>query len=255
MLNDTYFYNASIRKTVAVFGSLFNNIYTAKHISGKLVDTQRVPLSYGPRERFLVRIRDADNNDNADVAIRLPRMSFEVTSINYDTASALNRNNKRTFVVDGDNGKRTVVRQGVTYILGMQLSVMAEAQDSGLQIVEQILPYFNPDYTVSIKDMEGPGTKTDVPITLNGVNLQDDYEGDFEASRRLIIYTLDFSIKVKFVGTASTQANIIKEVTVNTITDDLCDPNANPADKIHIGLGDPVNDNEDSYTVVTTFGF
>lgn len=253
MLDDTYFYNATVRKTVAVFGSIFNNIYTGKTISGKLENVSRVPLAYGPRERFLVRIRDADNSQNSDVAIRLPRMSFEINSISYDSQSVLNRNNMHTYYVSGDNSQKTVIRQGVPYILGMQLSILADNQDSGLQILEQILPNFAPEYTLSVKDMEGPGTKTDVPIILNSVTLQDDYEGDFESGRRSIIYTLDFTIKIKFIGSTTKKAKVIKEVTVNILTGDECNPRLD--DKVHVGLGDPENDTEDDYTVVTTFGF
>jgi hypothetical protein len=255
MLDDAYFYNATVRKTVAVFGSLFNNIYTGKTVSGKLSNVIRVPLSYGPRERFLVRIRDADNSKHADVAIKLPRMSFEITSISYDTTAVLNRNNQRTFVVAGDNGSKTVVRQSTPYLLGMQLSILADNQDSGLQILEQILPSFAPEYTVTVKNMEGPDTRTDVPITLNGVTLQDDYEGDFESGRRSIIYTLDFTIKIKFVGPITNKSKIIKSITVNLLDGNVCDTDLVAVDRVKVDLGDPVNDTEDDYTVVTTYGF
>ena len=255
MLDDSYFYNATIRKTVAVFGSLFNNIYTGRLISGKLSNVIRVPLSYGPRERFLVRIRDADNSMNSDVAIKMPRMSFEITSISFDPTAMLNRNNTRTFPVPGENGSKTVVRQAVPYILGMQLSILADNQESGLQILEQILPSFPPEYTVTVKGMEGPDSRTDVPFILNGVTLQDDYEGDFESGRRSIIYTLDFSIKIKFVGPITNKAKIIKTVTVDLTTGNACDPDTQPSDRVKVELGDPVNDTEESYTVVTTYGF
>lgn len=255
MLNDEYFYNASVRKTIAVFGSLFNNIYTGKLISGKLSNVSRVPLAYGPRERFLVRIRDADNSNNSEVAIRLPRMSFEITSFSYDAAGKLNRNNSRTLAIAGENNSKMVVREAVPYLLGIQLSILADNQDSGLQILEQILPTFNPEYTVSVKDMEGPGTKTDVPIVLNGVTLQDDYEGDFESGRRSIIYTLDFIIKIKFIGATIANAKIIKDITVTLISGDACNPNTTPDDRIHITLGNPETDTEDNFTTITTFGF
>lgn len=255
MLNDQYFYNATIRKTVAVFGTLFNNIYTGKTVSGKLTQTARVPISYGPRERFLVRLENADNVNDADVAVKLPRMSFEMTSISYDAASALNRNNVRTFPVEGNNDSRIVVRQAVPYIIGMQLSILTDNQDTGLQIVEQILPNFQPEYTLAVKDMEGPGTKTDVPIVLNGVTLSDDYEGDFEASRRQIIYTLDFTIKVKFVGSIVKTKKIIKDISVNLSTGSPCNPDTTPDDRVRVQLGDPVNDTPDDFTVVTTYGF
>jgi hypothetical protein len=255
MLDNSYFYNATIRKTVAVFGSLFNNIYTGKTLSGKLENVTRVPISYGPRERFLMRIKDAENVDNAEVAVKLPRMSFEITSLTYDSAAALNRNNIRKFPVDGNNNERVVVRQSAPYILGMQLSVLTDNQDSGLQVVEQILPNFQPEYTLSIRDMEGPGTLTDVPIILNSVGLQDDYEGDFEAGRRTIIYTLEFSIKIRFTGSVIERSKIIKNVTVNIPVGDICDEETGGKSFVNVALGDPINDTPNNYTVITTFGF
>lgn len=252
MLDDSYFYNATIRKSVAIFGSVFNNIYVGKLISGKLNDVYRVPLSYGPRERFLARIRNVNNVNNADVAIKLPRMSFEITSLNIDNSSILNRNNTRKFQIDGNSNETITVRQAVPYILSMQLSVYADNQDSGLQIVEQILPNFKPEYTLSVKDMEGPGTNTDVPIILKDVTLQDDYEGDFESGRRQIIYTLNFDIKIKIVGATTNKAKIIKSVIVDLFSSDYCsDPNA--VDRTTVSVGE--NDTPDNYTVVTTFGF
>lgn len=255
MLNDAYFYNATVRKTVAVFGSLFNNIYTGKMVSGELTQVSRVPLSYGPSERFLARIKNADNVNDANVAVKLPRMSFEITSIAYDSTTVLNRNNVRTFPIAGNNSEKVVVRQSAPYILGMQLSILTDTQDSGLQIVEQIIPNFQPEYTLSVKDMNGPGSKTDMPVILNGVTLSDDYEGDFEASRRVIIYTLDFSIKVRFVGPTTSTVKVIKDITVNLTTGDPCLPETTPDTSINVALGDPINDTPDNYTVITTFGF
>jgi hypothetical protein len=182
-------------------------------------------------------------------------MSFEITSISFDPAAVLNRNNKRTFTIPDDNGSKTVVRQSVPYILGMQLSILADNQDSGLQILEQILPSFDPAYTLAVKGMEGPDTKTDVPFILNGVTLQDDYEGDFESGRRSIIYTLDFSIKIKFVGPITNKEKIIKDITVNLTTGDACDPDTTRDEYVNVALGDPENDTPENYTVVTTYGF
>lgn len=255
MFQDSYFYNATIRKTVAVFGSLFNNIYTAKIIDGKMTNVIRVPLAYGPRERFLVRIRTADNSQNSDIAIRLPRMSFEITSLSYDATAKLNRLNERTATVPGENGKRIVVRQSTPYILGMQLNIIADNSDTALQVLEQILPTFSPDYTLSVKGMESPDSSTDVPFTLNSVTMQDDYEGDFETGRRSIIYTLDFNIKIKFAGDLTKQQSIIKSVTVNLKNGTACDNTVEPIDRVHVGLGDPDNDTPEDYTVVTTYGF
>jgi hypothetical protein len=137
----------------------------------------------------------------------------------------------------------------------MQLTILADNQDSGLQILEQILPNFAPEYTLAVRGMEGPDTTTDVPFILNGISLQDDYEGDFESGRRSILYTLDFTIKIKFVGRVNAKSKIIKEVTVNITTGDPCVSSTVPEDRIHIELGNPLTDTEDNYTVETTFGF
>lgn len=251
---DAYYYNATIRKTVAIFGSVFNNIYTGKMLSGKLTNVTRVPLSYGPRERFLVRMRTADNKSNADVAVKLPRMSFEITSISADTAAILNKNNFTRIPIAGTTNEVLKIRQAVPYIIGMQLTILADNQDSGLQIVEQIIPNFIPDYTLSVKDMEGPGTLTDVPITLQDVELSDDYEGDFESSRRSIIYTLNFAIKVKFVGDTTHRSKIIKIVSIDLNNSMSCDDLV-PSEHIDVRLGDLVNDTPENHTVITTFGF
>jgi hypothetical protein len=255
MPGDKYFYNATIRKTVAVFGSVFNNIYTGKQVNGKLTQVARVPISYGPHKRFLTRINTSENIDNPDVAVKLPRMSFEITSISYDPTAKLNRNNTRQFDIDGNNDEKIRVRQSVPYIIGMQLSILTDNQDTGLQVLEQIIPNFNPEYTLSVKDMEGPGSRSDMPIILNSVALQDDYEGDFEAGRRTIIYTLEFSIKVRFIGSIGERSKIIKDVTVQMITGDPCDDETVPSSRIHVTLGDPINDTPENYTVITTFGF
>lgn len=256
MLNDSYYYNATVRKTVAVFGSLFNNIYTGKVISGQLSNVIRVPLAYGPRERFLVRIRTADNSENADVAIKLPRMSFEITSLSYDSTVKLNKNNYQKFPVEGTTDSVLKVYQSIPYILGLQLNIIADNQDLALQVMEQIIPLFAPDYTVTVKDMEGPGTRTDLPFTLSGVTMQDDYEGDFETGRRTIIYTLDFNVKIKFIGsTTANDSKVIKSVTVNLPNGGPCDVNNAPVTSVTTSLGDPINDTPDNYTVVTTYGF
>ena len=253
--NETYFYNATVRKVVAVFGSLFNNIYTGKEIGGKITGIARVPLAYGPREHFLVRIRTADNSTNSDIAIKLPRMSFEITSLAYDTSSKLNKLNVVNYPITSANGENRIVRQSSPYVLGMTLSVISRDQDSALQVLEQILPSFNPEYTISVIDMEGPGSKTDMPIVLNSVNMQDDYEGDFETSRRTIVYTLDFSIKIKFIGDSSSIKNIIKSVTVNLRDGSPCDSDVNVTDRVRVTLGDELNDTPENYTTITTYGF
>lgn len=193
MLGRSYFYNETLKKIVSVFGTLFNDIEIAQVTAGKMVGVQRVPLSYAPKERFLARIEaDVEN----DIALKLPRMSFEMTAIQYDGETKLNRLN-RTIQTNAE-GNKVKVWETSPYKLSFELNIMSRGQDEALQILEQILPHFNPNYTVTVKGLEGPESKTDIPIVLEGVNFEDGYEGDFESSRRLIIYTLTFNLKSKF---------------------------------------------------------
>lgn len=256
MLNGSYYYNGTIKKIVSVFGTLFNNIYTGKLVSGKMMNVNRVPLAYGPKEHFLMRIRTNESPEYpTDIAIKLPRMSFEMTSIAYDSASKLNKINQRTFPVSGDTDHRISTYQSVPYIIGMQLSIMSRSQDDALQIFEQIVPTFTPEYTVTVKDLEGPNTLTDIPIILNSTNFQDNYDGDFASTRRLLIYTLDFTIKARFVGnTNSAPRPIIKIVDANMHAD-MNVGISDPLSKVNVKLGDLVNDTPEDYTVITTFGF
>lgn len=202
-----HFYNQTMKKAVAVFGTVFNNIRIVQQGGTET----RVPLAYGPRKKFLARIQaDTVAATDKSIAIKLPRMSFEITDISFDAESKLNKFNKRTLPVSGQTAKVNVVNQSVPYNIGMQLNIYAKNQDDALQIFEQILPTFTPEYTVAIKGMEGPGTSTDVPIVLTGTSIQDDYEGDFQ-TRRTLIYALDFTMKVRFAGGVS-EGKIIRTV-------------------------------------------
>jgi hypothetical protein len=202
----------------------------------------------------LARLSSQQNEEFGDVAIKLPRMSFEITSIAYDSTSKLNKLNSKLYLVEGDSDTKTKIYQGIPYKVSIQLSILAHHQDDALQVFEQIVPYFTPDYTVAVKDLEGPGSITDVPILLTSTNMQDDYEGDFGNSRRTIIYTLDFDIKFKFMGIQSGPAKIIKVVDVD-LYDTPITPDALPVDGVRVELGNPETDTPENYTVVTTYGF
>tara|TARA_R110000796_G_scaffold92724_2_gene197078 strand:- start:981 stop:1745 length:765 start_codon:yes stop_codon:yes gene_type:complete len=207
-----YFYHQRMRRSVAMFGKMFNDIYVLrKNSSNEVISTVKVPLAYAPRQKFLDRIRQqADLNADQQVAIKLPRMSFEITSISYDPSRQLQKTNK--VLRSGDDAQhRASIKSHVPYILSFQLSIFTKTQDDGLQIVEQILPYFNPQYTMSIKPLDGySDIVEDVPLTLSGVDFQDDYEGLVE-QRRSIIYTLTFEMKVNFYGPI-TQGSVITKV-------------------------------------------
>ena len=206
-----YFYHERIRKSVAIFGRLFNNIYVIrKNASGGVLNQLKVPLAYAPRMKYLERIRENPSlENNTQVAIKLPRMSFEITDINYDLTRQLTKvSNFNTKGVSIE--KRQKFYSPVPYNIGFQLNVYAKNQDDALQIVEQILPTFNPQYTVSIypfKDIY-PNFVEDVPIAITGVTFSDDFEGPLE-TRRTIIYALNFEMKVQFYGDIENK-NIIR---------------------------------------------
>ena len=254
MLSGSYYYNANLKKIVAVFGTIFNNISVAKKVNGKMTGIQRVPISYGPSQKFLTRLSAQNAEEYGDVAIKMPRMSFEIVSIAYDSTTKLNKLNNQSYTSAETPDSNTRIYSATPYRLSMQLNILARQQDDALQIFEQIIPYFTPEYTVAVKDLEGPGSITNVPFILTSTSLQDDYEGDFENTRRTIIYTLDFDIKIKFRGIEVGGSKIIKTVDVN-LFDTTTIQNALPADRIHVELGDPENDTPDNYTVITTYGF
>lgn len=215
-----YYYHQRIRKCVSGFGAMFNDIYVIrKNSGGDVISTVKVPLSYGPRAKFLDRIREqADLTTDTKVAIKLPRMSFEITNISYSPERQLPRIGQQNITSSLDPTKKTKLYQGVPYTLSFQLSVYAKNQDDALQVVEQILPYFPPQYNLSMKPFEDyPQVKHDVPIILTGVVLNDEYEGPME-SRRTIIYTLDFDMHIQFNGPLNNQGSIIRKVNTDTGT-------------------------------------
>ena len=211
----SHFYHERIKKSVAVFGTLFNNIYIVrKDSSGSGVSQVKVPLSFAPKNKFLERIRENPDLDNdTKVAIKLPRMSFEITSINYDAQRQLQKTN--SFQSGGTSASiRNRFYSYVPYTLNFSLSIYGKTLDDVYQVVEQVLPYFNPQYTVTVKPFDDYSNITeDVPIALIGVSFSDDYEGSIE-TRRTIIYTLDFSMNVNFYGPVRPQA-VITQIDAN----------------------------------------
>jgi hypothetical protein len=206
-----HFYHERIRKSVALFGSLFNNIYVVrKDSTNKVISQARVPLSYAPSSSFLDRIREnPDLQNDTKVAIKLPRMSFEIISFQYDSQRQLSKVNNLN---KGTGNTRNKIYTYTPYIIGFQLNVYAKTQDDALQIVEQIIPYFAPQYTLTIKPFaDYTDIKEDVPITLNGLTYSDAYEGALD-NRRIIQYTLDFTMTANFYGPITETAIIRKSI-------------------------------------------
>ncbi len=206
-----YFYHQRIRKAVASFGKLFNDIYIIrKNSSGGGTDTMKVPLSYGPRSKYLERVRENPSlATDTKTAIKLPRMSFEISGISYDPSRQLPKINNFNQAGNTVND-RTKIYSAVPYQVNFQLSIYAKTQDDALQVVEQIIPYFNPQYNLTIKPLDGFDTiKEDVPVILNGVAMEDNYEGDM-AQRTYLNYNLDFTMHIFFYGALNT-GKIVRE--------------------------------------------
>ena len=202
---------------VVTFGTIFNNInLVRKDNNGNIVQKMKVPLAYGPKQKFLVRL-DQDANLDSKVAITLPRIGFEIGSLTYDSTRKLNRVQKFKKVKSSNSSQLDSQFMPVPYNLDFELYAMAKQSDDALQIVEQILPYFQPDYTVTINDMADMGIKRDVPIVLNSISYEDNYRGDF-AERRAIIYTLTFTAKFYLYGPV-TSDKVIKTVQVDQYAD------------------------------------
>ena len=219
MLGNRQFYHETVRSIIVGFGTLFNDIHVVrKNNSGVVTQSMKVPLAYGPKQKWLQRL-DQDAGLDSKVAITLPRLGFEIQDLAYDPARKLNRVQKFKKVKSSSDDTNKIDSQymPVPYNLNIQLYAMAKNSDDALQIVEQVLPYFQPDYTLTIKDMEAMGIARDIPIVLNSINYEDSYRGDY-AERRAIIYTLDFTTKFYLYGPV-TSSKVIKTVQVDQYTD------------------------------------
>ena len=211
------FYHETIRKIIIAFGTTFNNIQLVrKDNDGNITQSMKVPLAYGPQQKWLVRLNE-DADLSKQVAITLPRIGFEIQQLSYDPSRKLNRVQKFKKIKTGKSNTLESQFMPVPYNLSVQLYVMAKQSDDALQIVEQILPFFQPDYTLTVNDMADMGIKRDVPIVLNSISYEDNYQGDFE-TRRALIYTLDFTAKFYLYGPV-TSSSVIKTVQVDQYAD------------------------------------
>ena len=213
-----YFYHEILRRTVVSFGSLFNEI-SIKHTdnSGNVKSVIKVPLAYGPTQKFLARLEQSPDL-NKPVQITLPRMSFEFTGLIYDPTRK--STTTQTFIaksaVDGTETKKVYLP--VPYNMQFELSIMSKLNDDALQIIEQILPFFQPAYSMTIELVDIINEKRDIPVVLENITMQDDYEGNF-TTRRVLIYTLRFTAKTYLFGPVSSATkDVIKKATVGYIT-------------------------------------
>ena len=207
-----YFYNEILRRTIISFGTLFNAISVKQEGSDI-----RIPLAYGPTQKFLARIEQSPDL-NKPMAITLPRMSFEFTGLTYDPSRKVTTTQQ--FKVKDPNSNTDVKKSfmPVPYNMAFELSIYCKLNDDALQIIEQILPYFQPQYNLTVELVEEIKEKRDVPIVLENITIDDQYEGDF-TQRRVLLYTLRFTAKTYLFGPASSASkDIIKKSTVSLLT-------------------------------------
>lgn len=216
-----YYYHEIFRRTIISFGTLFNNI-KIKHFddSGSVTSVIKVPLAYGPTQKFLARIEQQPNL-NTPIQMSLPRMSFEFVGLSYDAGRKLTTT--QTFLTSSVEDKTDLKKayMPVPYNMDFELSIMCKLNDDMLQIIEQILPYFQPSYNLTVDLVKTIGEKRDIPIVLENIAMDDNYEGDFN-TRRALIYTLRFTAKTYLFGPISSGASkdIIKKVSIGLVSGD-----------------------------------
>ena len=208
----THFYNETIRRTVIGFGTLFNNLEIKKknEVNNEVIESEKVALAYGPKQKFLYRL--FENPSTQKVAITMPRMYFEMTGIQYDQARKTSPIQKYKTVVQDNSNEVRVQYVPVPYTINFELGILSKDQDTGLQILEQILPFFQPTFNITINMIPDMSEKRDVAITLDGINMEDEWDDSF-LERRLVVYTLSFSAKSYLYGPYN-KSDIIRKATV-----------------------------------------
>ena len=224
-MQGQYFYHQIFRKSIIAFGTLFNDILIKRKTSdrkGNNLETIKVPVQYGPVQKYLAMIAAEPTPERQSVQINLPRISFEIKGLSYDgSRKAVPTQFSRTVPPDGKDGEGKPVQYmqylPVPYNLDVELSILSKNQDDGLQILEQILPQFHPSLNVSIEVIAETKEERDIAVVLNGVGYQDDYEGDY-SQRRTLIWTLNFTVKPCLFGPVNA-ARDIRKVTLDYRSD------------------------------------
>lgn len=238
MFGKNVAYHGIIRKTIIAFGRLFSDIHIERRegdsVNGPIIQQLQIPISYAPKEKWIVRL-DQDPSLENHTYTSLPRMSFEITSYGYDASRKMNKMNK---IVCNDGTSSSSMFTPVPYIIDVSLYILTKTQEDGMQILEQILPVFGPEYTLAVRAVPQLNIVQDVPVTLTSVSIDDQYDGDFE-TRRFITHTLTFQLKINLFGDVR-QNKPIYETQVGISTVDGQPPTA-----IHRSVGDP-----ETYTVI-----
>jgi hypothetical protein len=249
----TRFYNQSFRKLIIAFGQIFNNVVIQRtNSTGGVTARIRVPLAYAPKEKFLVRLDQQANLESREFATTLPRMGFEITGLSYDSSRKLTRVQKYSKVKSGEDGKKMNYNYSpVPYNISMNLYVFTATAEDGLQIIEQILPFFQPDYTVTVNVVPDLDIKRDIPIVLGNIGYEDTYDGDF-TNRRAVIYTLSFTAKTYLFGPMNNQG-VIKQTQADLYSD--TDTTSKREERIVV-VPDPTSaDADDDFGFTTTISF
>lgn len=240
------FYHGTLRKYVIVFGNMFNGIYVQRfNKSNERIQTLKVPIAYGPKEKFLTRLAQDPNLDQ-DVALSLPRIGFEMIGINYASNRKLPSTHKNVKVGSTYNTSYTTQYRPVPYDIQFQMSFFVKNADDGTQILEQILPYFQPEWTNNIKLIPEMDLTYDVPCVLNDVTVEDTYEGSFD-TRRALIWNLNFTMKGYIFGPIGT-TGLIKRTVLNFASDM---PVADPEERVTITPGLTAEGNPTSNTALS----
>jgi hypothetical protein len=214
MLNNQVFYHGIIRKCIVGFGTLFSDIYIDRKegdsVTGATLQRLQIPLAYAPKEKWIVRL-DQDPNLENHTYVSLPRMSFEITGYTYD---AVRKTARMQRITCGDtSNSMSYMYAPVPYNIDISLYILTKTQEDAMQIVEQILPTFTPEYTLSINAIPDMNVTQDIPVILNSITVQDEYDGDFQ-TRRFVTHTLTFTLKTNLYGNVNTQG-VIDQVTAN----------------------------------------
>jgi hypothetical protein len=256
MFRGQYFYHQHIRKAIIAFGTLFNSIQIRRsNPEGEITQSLFVPLSYAPKQKFIDRIREVPEVDEnrRPFAITLPRMGFEITSFNYDATRKLTTT-QTIRSVDVAGKTNTGMRHSFVstpYNIGVSMSVFAKNQEDGLQIIEQILPYFNPDFCVTLNTIPELGVKNDLQIILDNVDYQDEWEGSFD-KRLSVVWNLNFTMKLNFFGYVR-DSNIIKKVIQNIYANETLIDNTSVGTRITTTVDPETASPLDNYTFIQEF--
>lgn len=209
------FYHRTIKKYVILMGTLFNEMFINRYDKeSNLSQTIEVPIAYAPRDKMMARM-EQDPSLSKQIAISLPRMSFEMTGVSYDSSRKLTTTTKNYTLIDGNKEQVRYQYVPVPYNFNFQLHIYVKNAEDGTKILEQILPYFTPDWTATVELIPEMNINMDIPVVLNSVSMQDLYEGNFE-QRRVLIWTLEFTLKGYLFGPTK-KVGLIKFAEVNFI--------------------------------------